>query len=136
MTTVVEWAAIDRVQVGTSASCTLEVTEELVDTFACLSQDTNPLHLDAETARACGFPGRVAHGMLALSAISRLIGTRLPGPGSLWLSQEVQFAAPVLVGDRLEARVTVQTVSRAAQAVALATLVVNSQTGTVVLRGV
>ena len=86
-------------------------------------------------ARDCGFPGRVAHGMLALSTISRLIGTELPGPGSLWVAQDVQFAVPALVGDRLQASVTVQSISRATQLVVLATEVVKAGSGAVVLRG-
>ena len=79
--------------------------------------------------------GRVAHGMLTLSAISRLIGTQLPGPGSLWMSQETNFAAPVFLNDQIQARVTVKTVSRSAQVVVLQTDAINLQTQAVVLRG-
>lgn len=123
------------IRIGDTASCELEVTEEQVDTFARLSGDVNPLHMDDAVAQEYGFPGRVAHGMIALSAISRLIGTQLPGPGGLWLSQDVQFAAPVFIGDKLEARVEVQSISTGAQVVVLKTEVANSATQTVVLRG-
>src|SRR5438105_4339171 len=129
------WADISKIQVGDTASCEMTVTEEHVDSFARLSLDDNALHMDDSVAREYGFPKRVAHGMLALSAISRLIGTQLPGPGALWLSQEVQFATPVFVGDTLEARVTVQQLSMGAQVVVLSTEAKNLSTGGMVLRG-
>lgn len=128
-------ADINTIKIGDSASCELEVTESHVDAFAWLSGDDNPLHMDDAVAREYGFPGRVAHGMIALSAISCLIGTQLPGPGGLWLSQDVQFAAPVFIGDKLEARVEVQNISTGAQVIVLGTEVVNSATRVAVLRG-
>ncbi len=124
-----------RFSVGDTASHEFVVTDEDVDAFARLSADTNPLHMDAKFASELGYPRRVAHGMLALSAISKLIGTQLPGPGSLWVSQELQFVAPVLVGDSLIARVTVVQVSKATRMVALSTEVANRKTGTTVLSG-
>ena len=123
------------IKVGDTASCVVMIDAGMVDTFAALSQDDNALHIDDAFARTRGFPGRVAHGMLALSTISRLIGTQLPGPGSLWISQELQFTTPVFLGETIEARVTVQSVSQAAQVVVLLTEVVNQQTRAVVLRG-
>jgi len=124
-----------RIEVGATADCTLEVTAAYVDAFAVWSADDNPLHLDEAVGRQQGFPGRVAHGMVALGMLSRLIGTRLPGPGALWIGQETQFVAPIIVGDRLQARVTVLSVSRAARVVELSTEVVKSDSGTTVLRG-
>jgi 3-oxoacyl-[acyl-carrier protein] reductase len=129
------WAALETLDVGATASCTLVVSSADVDAFARLSADTNPLHLDPAAARDCGFSRPVAHGMIALGAISRLIGTELPGPGSLWLSQDLQFAAPVLVGDRLEARVTVEQISRGSGTVKLRTEVLSQSTGAPVLVG-
>jgi acyl dehydratase len=128
-------ASIDVIRVGDTASCDVLITEEAVASFARLSADTNPLHLDAEVARGYGFTRPVAHGLLALSAVSRLIGTRLPGPGSLWVSQELRFVMPVLVGDRLIARVSVQQVSKAVGLVSLKTEVTNFETGASVLTG-
>jgi 3-hydroxybutyryl-CoA dehydratase len=130
-----QWADISRIQIGDTASCEVVLDERKVAAFAELSQDDNPLHMDETAAHTCGFPKRVAHGMLALSAISRLIGTQLPGPGSLWVSQEFKFPAPVLVGDVVTARVTVEQISLAAQMVKLRTEVRNNETGTVVLLG-
>jgi acyl dehydratase len=123
------------ITVGLAATCDVTVTARDIETFARLSHDTNPLHVDAAAARDFGFPRPVAHGMLALGAISRLIGTQLPGPGALWVSQEVRFVGPVLVGDRLTARVEVAQVSRAARIVVLRTQVINHASGTHVLLG-
>ena len=130
-----QWADISRLKVGDTASCEFSVNEETIATFAELSHDDNPLHMDEQVARSYGFPHRVAHGMLALSAISRLIGTQLPGPGSLWVSQEFKFPAAVLVGDCLAAQVTVEQVSIAAGIVKLRTEVRNKDSGSVVLTG-
>lgn len=128
-------ANLSTIRVGDTASCGVTITQSHVDAFVQLSADDNPLHLDAPTARAYGFERLVAHGMLALSAISRLIGTRLPGPGSLWVSQDVKFVAPVLVGDALTAMVRVEQISMAAGLVQLKTEVSNAQTGACVLTG-
>lgn len=126
---------IDSIHVGSHATCDLQVTEADIHAFATLSRDTNPLHVDGDAARQFGFPRPVAHGMLALGSISRLIGTELPGPGALWLSQDVQFVGPVLAGDRLTARVEVIRVSKAAQVVVLRTEVVSNPSGQAVLVG-
>lgn len=127
--------ALHEIKVGDSASCVFTIDATAVDAFALLSHDDNALHMNDTFARERGFPGRVAHGMLALSTISRLIGTQLPGPGSLWISQELQFTTPVFLGETIEARVTVQSISQAAQVVVLQTEVVNQQTRAIVLRG-
>jgi acyl dehydratase len=128
-------ANIDEIQIGDSATCEWTVTPQQIDAFATFSSDDNPLHMQDSFAMGFGFPGRVAHGMVTLSAISRLIGTRLPGPGSLWMSQEVHFAAPVFVNDEIQARVTVQSVSKAARVVVLLTEAIQLQTKVTVLRG-
>jgi acyl dehydratase len=125
---------IGDIRVGLAATCDVTVTAVDVDTFARLSHDTNPLHVDAAAAREFGFPRPVAHGMLALGTISRLIGTEVPGPGALWVSQDVRFGGPVLVGDRLTARVEVTQISRAARIVVLRTEVIN-HSGALVLLG-
>ena len=125
----------DQLTVGATAACELQVTRQCVDAFAAWSEDNNPLHMDDAFARECGFEGRVAHGMVALGAISRLIGTQLPGPGALWMSQQVDFVSPVLIGDCLVARVTITQRSQAARVVVLATEVAHKQSGVVVLRG-
>jgi 3-hydroxybutyryl-CoA dehydratase len=94
-------------QVGEQASFTKTVTEADVTTFAGLIGDFNPLHVDAEYARKSRFGRRIAHGMFAGGLISAVLGNRLPGPGSIYLSQQIEFLAPVYIGDTITATVEV-----------------------------
>lgn len=126
---------LEEIQVGDSAACEMEIDAAALAAFAALSHDDNALHMSDEFAREHGFSGRVAHGMMSLAAISRLIGTQLPGPGALWISQEFQFVTPVFVGDTIAAKVTVQSISTAARIVTLQTEVHNLTSKNVVLRG-
>lgn len=128
-------ADIRTIRPGDTAACETTITGDDIRAFAQLSADVNPIHLDAGTAARYGFTGAVAHGMLALSMISRLIGTELPGRGSLWVSQELKFPTPVLAGDRLAASVTVEQVSPATGLVVLSTNVTNVRTGRPVMSG-
>lgn len=128
-------ATIDTLKVGDAASCDFIATEERIRAFADFSLDLNPLHLDQASARDLGFARPVAHGMIALSAISRLLGTRLPGPGSLWVSQEVQFVAPVLLDDPVTVSVVVERISVATGIVQLKTEARHAIRGSVVLSG-
>ena len=75
--------------------------------YAAVSTDTNPIHIDAEAAKSSIFGERIAHGMLSAGLISAVLGTRLPGPGSLYMRQSLRFAAPVRIGDTVKATVTV-----------------------------
>lgn len=93
--------------VGQTAIVARTVTEADIVLFAGISGDTNPVHINEEFAAGTMFSGRIAHGMLTASFISTVIGTRLPGPGSIYLSQSLRFKAPVRVGDTLRARATV-----------------------------
>ncbi len=94
-------------EVGHSVSIDIEITEEWIDRFAALSGDDNQLHMDANAAREAGFANRVAHGVLLLTQLSTVIGTRLPGPGALWRSLQWNWSRPVFPQDRItvEARV-------------------------------
>jgi len=111
-----------------------EVTAEDVDSFAQLSGDVNPLHLDDDFARQHGFRGRVVHGMLVSAFLSRVLGTLLPGPGTLWLSQTTRFPLPVFIGDRVDVVVRVKHKSEALRTLVLETTVLN-QAGDTVLDG-
>jgi acyl dehydratase len=102
-----------------------EVTAEEVDAFARLSGDVNPLHLDDAFAEERGFQGRVVHGALVNAFISRLLGTELPGPGCLWLSQTTRFARPVYVADPIEVVVRVVHKSDSLRTLVLETTVEN-----------
>ena len=84
------------------------ITDADITLFAGISGDTNPVHLDASFADQTMFGGRIAHGMLSASFISTVFGTRLPGPGCVYLTQNLRFKAPVRAGDTVQARVTVK----------------------------
>ena len=84
------------------------VTEADIVLFAGISGDTNPIHLNQEFAEQSIFEGRICHGMLTASFISTVLGTKLPGPGCVYLSQKVKFLAPVKAGETVRARVTVR----------------------------
>ena len=84
--------------VGQSASFAKTITEADIMLFAGVSGDTNPVHIDAEAAARSPFKERIAHGMLSASLISTVLGTRLPGQGTIYLSQTLRFRAPVRIG--------------------------------------
>lgn len=90
-------------EIGEEASFSTQITDEKVVAFAQLSGDTNPVHLDEAYASESYFKGRIAHGALVASSISALLGTKLPGPGAIYLKQEVTFKAPVYIGDTITA---------------------------------
>lgn len=94
-------------KVGERDSFTKTVTESDVSTFAGLIGDFNPIHVDAEYARKSRFGRRVAHGMFAGGLISAVLGNKLPGPGSIYLNQQLEFLAPVFIGDTITAVVEV-----------------------------
>ncbi len=96
----------DQLAVGMTAAIGRTVSEADILMFAGVSGDTNPVHVDEEFAASTMFGGRIAHGMLSASYVSTVFGTRLPGPGCIYLSQSLHFKAPVKVGDTVEARVT------------------------------
>lgn len=93
--------------VGQSASFAKTVTEADLVLFAGVTGDTNPVHLDQEFAESTMFKGRIAHGMLSAGFVSTVFGTTLPGPGAIYLSQTLNFKAPVRIGDTVVATVTV-----------------------------
>jgi 3-hydroxybutyryl-CoA dehydratase len=93
--------------VGQTASLAKTITEADILMFSAVSMDTNPVHIDAEAAKASIFGERIAHGMLSASLLSAVLGTRLPGPGSLYMRQSLRFAAPVKIGQTVTATVEV-----------------------------
>ena len=95
-------------EVGTTDVYAKTVTDADITLFAGISGDTNPVHLDDEFAAASRFGTRIAHGMLSASYISTVLGTKLPGPGCIYMGQNLKFMAPVRVGDTVRARVTVR----------------------------
>jgi 3-hydroxybutyryl-CoA dehydratase len=103
---------VDELSEGMSAIFTRTVTEADIVLYSGISGDTNPVHLDQEFAKSTMFKGRIAHGMLTAGFISAVLGTKLPGPGSIYLSQSLKFKAPVRIGDTVKARVTATAVDK------------------------
>ena len=103
---------LEDLKLGMSAVHTKTVTDADIVMFAGLSGDTNPLHLSNDFAGGTMFEGRIAHGMLSASFISTLIGTRLPGPGAIYMSQSLKFLAPVRPGQTVNTRATVTGIDR------------------------
>jgi len=97
----------DDFQIGNQASATKTVTEKDVNAFAELIGDFNPLHVDEAYARESRFGARIAHGVFTAGVISAALGNELPGPGGIYLSQKIDFMAPVYLGDTITAIVEV-----------------------------
>ncbi len=95
--------AFEDMHIGQTASVGKTITEADILLFAAVSLDTNPVHMNAEAAASSVFKERVAHGMLSAGLISAVLGTRLPGPGTIYLAQTLQFRRPVKIGDTVTA---------------------------------
>jgi 3-hydroxybutyryl-CoA dehydratase len=114
--------SFEDLSVGMTALYSKTVTESDINLFCAISGDTNPLHLDYEYARTTMFGGPIAHGMLSASFISTVIGTKLPGPGCVYVSQNCRFRAPVRSGDTVRARATITELIPERRRVVLATV--------------
>lgn len=125
-------ARIDEIQVGQSAEMAKTVTETDIALFAGVTGDFNPVHIDAVAAEQSMFKGRIAHGMLSAGFISAVLGMKLPGTGSIYLSQSLRFTKPVRIGDTVTARVEVLEVLATKRRVKLATTCRNQDGETVV----
>jgi 3-hydroxybutyryl-CoA dehydratase len=97
----------EEISVGMAAEFSKTVTEAEISGFAEISGDFNPVHIDEEYAKTTMFKGRIAHGMLSAAFISTTLGTRLPGPGCIYVNQSLKFKAPVRIGDTVCTRVEV-----------------------------
>ncbi len=98
----------DEIQEGDSATLVRALTEKELVLFAAVSGDVNPVHLDAEFAKTTMFGEQIAHGMWSGSLISAALATVLPGPGTIYLGQELSFRRPVKLGDTLTVTLTVK----------------------------
>jgi 3-hydroxybutyryl-CoA dehydratase len=96
--------------VGQTASYTKTFTEGDLAAFAQASHDDNPVHFDEEFAATTPFGGRVVHGMLTASLISTVLAKALPGPGCIYMTQNLRFISPVRIGERVTATVTVRSI--------------------------
>jgi acyl dehydratase len=121
-------------QPGDKASRTTSITDEMIRAFAALTGDANPVHLDDAYAAGTRFGRRIAHGMIAAGLISATLANDLPGPGTLYLSQTLQFKAPVYPGDTITTTVEIKSVRPDKPIVTLNTVCIN-QDNKVVLEG-
>ena len=97
----------DQIDLGQESSLSLHITSEVVEQYAHLIGDTNPVHLDPEYAANSFFRKRVAHGMLAAGLIGAVLGTQLPGPGAIYLNQDIEFKRPINIDEIITAKVKV-----------------------------
>lgn len=112
----------DELTVGQAVETSRVVGTADIEAFAEVSGDSNPVHLDEAYAKATPFGERIAHGMLSAAYISAILGTRLPGPGAIYLSQSLRFRRPVKIGDLVVARCTVSALDAAKGRVTLETV--------------
>lgn len=118
--------------VGEEASLSKRITEADITAFASLTGDKNPIHVDAAYARGTRFGSTIAHGMLVSSLISAVLGTKLPGPGGIYVSQQLRFLAPVLPETTVTARVRVTEYNRERGRITLLTEVIDDKNKTVI----
>ncbi|MBT8355002.1 MAG: MaoC family dehydratase [Desulfofustis sp.] len=125
---------IDELKVGDQASFSKTISESDVYLYAGITGDFNPAHIDEVYAQTTAFKTRIAHGMLTAGLISTLLGTQLPGPGSIYMSQSLKFLAPVTIGETITATVEVIDIITEKKRVLLKTTCTN-QEGTIVVDG-
>lgn len=118
---------IDRIEVGDSAHITRRVTDGDIAEFVDAVGDYNPVHSDREYAAATAFKEPIAPGIWTAGLISAVIGTRLPGPGAIYVSQELKFLKPVKSGDSISARVEVVEINRERNRIRLRTVCTNQR---------
>lgn len=121
-------------KVGMKAETSKLITNEDIIKFSEVSADTNPIHLDEEAGKKSIFGQRIAHGMISAGVISGVLGTKLPGMGSIYMGQELRFMAPVFIGDTITAICTIESLIPEKNRVIMKTTVVN-QDGKVVVDG-
>jgi 3-hydroxybutyryl-CoA dehydratase len=119
-------------RLGDTASLSKKIMDDDIRAFADLTTDHNPVHLDDEFARTTRFGRRIAHGMLSASLISAVLANQLPGQGTVYLSQTLQFVAPVYPGDTVTARVTVTKVREDRPILTLETVCTNQDDKTLI----
>ncbi len=113
---------LEDLSLGQSAEISHVVTDADIRAFSEVSGDNNPVHLDEAYAAATPFKTRIAHGMLSAGYISAVLGTRLPGPGAIYISQTMNFKRPVRIGDEVITRATVTAIDAERARVTLATV--------------
>jgi 3-hydroxybutyryl-CoA dehydratase len=121
MTTSQHGYYLEDLSLGQTAEFSKTVTEDDITVFADVSGDHNPVHLDEAFAKTTIFKTRIAHGILSASFISRILGVQLPGPGAIYLKQNLSFLAPVKINDTVRAVVTITAIDTEKRRVTLDT---------------
>lgn len=124
----------EKLEIGMSECLGKTITEADILNFAGVSLDVNPLHLNEEYAKTTMFKGRIAHGIIGAGLISAVIGTKLPGEGTIYLSQNLNFLSPVKIGDTITAKVEILELNQEKKKVVLKTTCTN-QDGILVIDG-
>jgi len=119
-------------EIGQTQNCCVEITESMVNQFAELTGDTNPVHLDHSYAEKTMFKKKIAHGMLVSSLFSRILGTQFPGEGTIYLGQTLKFKAPVFLGDKITATVKITSIKESKPIATIETVCVNQNDQTVI----
>ena len=114
-------ASIEELHIGQSDTYERIVTEKDIEDFAKISGDNNPVHLDEDFAKTTIFRARIAHGMLAASFISTTVGTKLPGYGAIYISQNLKFKGPVRIGDKVITTATIEDINAEKKRVTMST---------------
>ena len=134
MSKIAENLNLEEIKIGMSREFSVSLTEEMVEKFAGLSGDFNPLHMDESYAENTRFKKRVVHGMLLASFFSRLVGMHLPGKKALYLLQKLKFKNPAFIGDNLRIVGKVTAVSEQLKLITLETIILNSS-GQILVEG-
>lgn len=121
-------------KVGDAKHVTVTITEKMVQQFAEMSGDFNPIHMDEEYAKTTKFGRRIAHGMIAGSLISRTLAMEL-GPGGIYLGQTLKFMAPIFIGDTVEITITVSTLRERSGIATIETIVKKKPSDEVCVKG-
>ena len=103
---------LEDLSIGMTSSFEKTITDKDIQAFAAITGDTNPVHLDDEYAATTPFKARIAHGMMSAGLIATVLGTQLPGPGCIYLDQQIKFRAPVFIQDTVVATVTVEEINQ------------------------
>lgn len=121
-------------KVGDSDSVTMTITDEMVRAFAALSGDDNPVHVDDAFAAKTRFGKRIAHGMLLGALLSRVAGTKIPGPGTIVISQDIRYKEPCYIGDTVTAEIKILHMRADKPVIKIASRVTN-QDGAILIDG-
>ena len=122
-----EIARYEDIRIGQHAEYVRTVTSEDIEMFGQVSGDYNPLHFNEDWAKTTMFKGRIAHGILTATYVSTVIGMKLPGPGTIYISQSMKFRRPVRIGDEITARVEVISKNDEKEFLVLKTVCINQE---------